>query len=70
MFMAAEGVGRIGAQRAALAGTVGPVATLALASVLLGERLSFLQLLGSALIVIGILVLELKRTAIVSETAA
>jgi drug/metabolite transporter (DMT)-like permease len=70
MFMAAEGVRRIGAQRAALAGTVGPVATLALASVLLGERLSFLQLLGSALIVIGILVLELKRAAIVSETAA
>ena len=67
MFMAAEGVRRIGAQRAALAGTIGPVATLFLATLLLGERLSSLQLLGSALIVIGILVLELKRIAVVSE---
>ena len=70
MFLAAEGVRRIGAQRAALAGTIGPVATLALASLLLGERLQSAQLAGSALIVVGILVLELKRSAIVAETTA
>ena len=68
MFMSAEGVRRIGAQRAALAGTVGPIATLALASLLLGERLSLIQLTGSALIVAGILVLELKRAAVVPDT--
>jgi drug/metabolite transporter (DMT)-like permease len=70
MFMAAEGVRRIGAQRAALAGTIGPVATLAMAAVLLGERLKPMQLAGSALIVIGILVLELKWSAIAGETTA
>ena len=70
MFMAAEGVRRIGAQRAALAGTIGPVATLALATLLLGERLQSTQLAGSALIVIGILVLELKRAVVVTETTA
>jgi drug/metabolite transporter (DMT)-like permease len=70
MFLAAEGVRRIGAQRAALAGTVGPVATLVFASLLLHERLSSLQLLGSGLIVVGILVLELKRTAVVAEAPA
>lgn len=61
MFMAAEGVRRIGAQRSALAATIGPVATMALAAMLLGERLHAVQLGGSALIIFGILVLELKR---------
>ena len=70
MFMSAEGVRRIGAQRSALAGTIGPIATMALATALLGERLQLLQLAGSALIIVGILVLELKRTDIASEAAA
>ena len=70
MFMAAEGVRRIGAQRSAMAGTVGPVATMLLAALLLGERLHLIQLAGSALIVVGILVLELKRADLVKQAAA
>lgn len=70
MFMSAEGVRRIGAQRSALAGTIGPIATMMLAAALLGERLHGIQLAGSALIIVGILVLELKRTGVVSDTEA
>lgn len=70
IFLSAEGVRRIGAQRSALAGTIGPIATMALAALLLGERLHSIQIAGSILIVIGILVLELKRADIAKKTAA
>jgi drug/metabolite transporter (DMT)-like permease len=69
MFMVAEGVRRIGAERSALVSTMGPVATIVLAAVMLGERLQAAQLAGSALIIGSILVLELKlRTAPDSRT--
>ncbi|MBU6376908.1 MAG: EamA family transporter [Gammaproteobacteria bacterium] len=58
----AEGVRRIGAQRGAVMSTVGPPTTVVLAALLLGERLSSWQWAGMALIVLGILVLDLART--------
>lgn len=57
----AEGVRRIGAQRGAVLSTVGPPTTALLAWTLLGERLSAWQWLGVAMIVVGILVLDLAR---------
>jgi drug/metabolite transporter (DMT)-like permease len=57
----AEGVRRIGAQRGAVLSSVGPPITVLLAAVLLGERLSAWQWAGMALIVLGILVLELAK---------
>ena len=58
----AEGVRRIGAERGAVLSTVGPPTTVVLAFVLLDERLSAWQWTGMALIVLGILVLDLART--------
>lgn len=58
----AEGVRRIGAQRGAVISTVGPPTTVVLAWGLLGERLSAWQWAGMALIVLGILVLDLARS--------
>lgn len=58
----AEGVRRIGAQRGSVLSTVGPPTTVLLAYVLLDERLSGWQWMGMALIVCGILVLDLART--------
>jgi drug/metabolite transporter (DMT)-like permease len=63
MFMVAEGVRRIGAERSALVSSMGPVATIVLAALILGERLQLAQLAGSALIIVSILVLELKMRA-------
>ena len=59
----AEGVRRIGAQRGAVLSTVGPPTTVVLAWALLGERLNGWQWLGIALIVAGILALDLARAA-------
>ena len=62
MLMTAEGVRRLGAQRASVVSTVGPPATILLAVPLLGERLNLAQWLGVALIIAGILFMELART--------
>ena len=61
MLSMAEGVRLIGAERAAVVSTVGPPTTLLLGAWLLDERLRLAQWLGVALIVAGILILELAR---------
>lgn len=62
MFMIAEGVRRIGAERAALVSTVGPPSTIVLAWLILNERLSVAQLLGAGMIVVTIAWLERPGT--------
>ena len=61
MLAMAEGVRLVGAERAAVVSTVGPPTTLLLGAWLLDERLRPAQWLGVALIVAGILILELAR---------
>ncbi len=58
-LMQAEGVRRVGAQRAAIGSTVGPPTTILLAAIFLGERLNPWQLLGSAMIVASVLLLSI-----------
>lgn len=58
LFMVAEGVKIIGAQRAALVSTIGPPSTILIAWLILGEAMSPAQLGGAGLIVAGILLLE------------
>jgi drug/metabolite transporter (DMT)-like permease len=60
MFLTAEGVRRLGAQRAAIVSSVGPPTTIALGALALGEQFALPQWLGVALIIAGILVLELR----------
>jgi drug/metabolite transporter (DMT)-like permease len=55
------GTRRIGAARAAILSTVEPVYTIALASILLGETLSPIQLLGGALVIAGVILAETGR---------
>jgi drug/metabolite transporter (DMT)-like permease len=59
-FMMAEGIRRIGADRTALLGSLGPLATIFLAMEILSEPVSTVQLIGSAIIIAG--VLNLLRT--------
>lgn len=63
LFFMAEGIRRIGAQRGAVVSTVGPPATILLAVAFLGERMESIQLAGVALIIVGILLLELRGRA-------
>ncbi len=54
---------RIGAGNTALAAMVGPVATIALAYIFLGETVSLWQLAGTALVLAGVYVLSRKGLA-------
>jgi drug/metabolite transporter (DMT)-like permease len=53
VFMLAEGIRRIGSASASILGTVGPVSTIALAHLVLGESISAGQLAGTALVLVG-----------------
>ena len=56
------GARRIGAAQAALVSTVEPVYTISLATLLLGELLAPLQLLGGALVICGVLLAQAGNT--------
>lgn len=60
IFMLAEGVKQIGAQRAGLISTVGPPSTIILAAMFLNEKMLFIQFGGVLTILLGIYVLERK----------
>ncbi len=62
VLLQAEGLRRVGAVRGAVVTTVGPPTTVILAYWLLDERLTVWQVVGMALILLGILVLDLART--------
>jgi drug/metabolite transporter (DMT)-like permease len=55
------GIVRTGATRAALLSTVEPVVTIALAAVLLGDRLSGPQLAGGGLVLAAVLLTQWRR---------
>ena len=55
------GARRIGAAQASLVSTVEPIYTIILASLLFGERLTPVQLLGGAMVIIGVLVAQSGR---------
>jgi drug/metabolite transporter (DMT)-like permease len=63
VFATMLGVERIGAGRASMAAMVGPIATIGLAFVFLGEPVSLWQLAGTALVLAGVYVLTLPPAA-------
>ncbi|NMF90609.1 EamA family transporter [Aromatoleum petrolei] len=54
VFMQSAAIKHIGAGRASMIGMLGPVATIALSSWLLDEPLSFWQLAGAAIVIVGV----------------
>lgn len=54
VWLVAEGMRRIGAARTSMIGSLGPVLTILLAAGLLGEQLGVLQLVGTALVMLGV----------------
>ena len=61
LFLMAEGVRRVGASKASLISTLGPPATAIMAQELTGEILAPAQWLGIALVLIGVIALEVRR---------
>lgn len=61
VFMTMIAVSRIGAATASQAGMVGPVSTLFLGAIILGEPITSIQLAGTALVLCGIYLLSRKK---------
>ena len=61
VFMFMVGIQRLGASRAAIMSTVEPIGTLILAALLLGETMEPVQLLGGAIILGSVVLLQLSR---------
>jgi drug/metabolite transporter (DMT)-like permease len=59
--MTMEGIRRIGASHASIVGSVGPLATIGLGAVFLGEHVTFVQIAGAALVLAGILSISLQK---------
>jgi drug/metabolite transporter (DMT)-like permease len=60
VVMMAEGIRRIGSSEAAIASSIGPVATIFLGFAFLGEPITALQLAGAALVTFGVLIIGRK----------
>lgn len=60
VFLLSFAIRRIGSGSASLIGSIGPVSTIYMAYVFLGERISLLQIAGSALVLCGVLVISLN----------
>ena len=63
LWMMAEGVRRIGANQSSLLSSIGPVATIVLAAILLDESISIVQVCGAALVLGGVWLVGAKREA-------
>jgi drug/metabolite transporter (DMT)-like permease len=61
VLLVAEALRRMGANQVALISTIGPIATLVLAAVILGERISALQMVGAALVIAGVMLVSLRK---------
>ena len=60
-FLIAEGIRVIGSTNASIIGSVGPIATIALAYIFLGERLGWLQWVGTLFVIAGVVLITLQR---------
>lgn len=59
-FFVAEAIKRIGASRTSLVGSLGPVFTIWLGWLILGEAVHWVQLVGAALVLGGVALVTLK----------
>jgi drug/metabolite transporter (DMT)-like permease len=61
IVMTSEGIRRIGASHASIIGSVGPLATIFLGAIFLGEAITGVQVAGALLVLAGVLVISLAR---------
>lgn len=63
----AMGIKRIGASRAAIVSSIGPVSTAFLAYIFLGEQMDFIQVIGMILVMAGVLAVSYKKNKVQTE---
>ena len=60
-FLIAEAIKQMGASNVAVVGSFGPVSTIILAAIFLGERITVFQMIGTLIVISGVLVLALYK---------
>ena len=68
-FMLSAGMKRIGANNAAIVTSIGPVSTILQAHFILGDRIFTEQIVGTVLVIIGVLLIGWKESKPVAEVA-
>lgn len=66
-FFISEGIRMIGSGSASIIGSIGPVSTIILAYIFLGEEISIYQILGTVLVLVGVLIVSSKKEGIKKE---
>jgi drug/metabolite transporter (DMT)-like permease len=61
IILMAEGMRRIGSSNAAMIGSIGPISTIFMGAIFLNEPVTALQIAGAVLVLIGVLVISLKK---------
>jgi drug/metabolite transporter (DMT)-like permease len=61
IVLTSEGIRRIGASHASIIGSVGPLATIFLGAIFLGEHITFVQIAGALLVLAGVLAISLAK---------
>ena len=61
IVLTAEGIRRVGASHASIVASIGPLSTIGLGAVFLGEPITWVQLAGAALVLIGVLAISLAK---------
>jgi drug/metabolite transporter (DMT)-like permease len=60
-FLTAEGIRLIGSDNMAIVGTVGPISTILMANLFLGEAIEFWQVIGTLFVLAGVLLIGLQK---------
>jgi drug/metabolite transporter (DMT)-like permease len=60
-FLVSAGIKAIGASRAAIIASIGPVVTIVLGYFFLGEKITLYELSGTALVLTGVLMVSTRR---------
>lgn len=61
-YLLSAGIQRVGAGNASIIASIGPISTILLAYIFLGERVSFIQLMGTAIVLAGILLITIRKS--------
>lgn len=67
-FLTAEGIRLIGSGNMAIVGTIGPISTIVMANVFLGEPIGFWQVVGTLLVLGGVLLIGVKKKEKIPES--
>lgn len=63
LWLMAEGLKRIGANQVSLVACIGPISTIVLAQIFLGEPITLVQVAGAGLVLGGVIIISLKPQA-------